>query len=160
MGDIHGKQKQSEPASRVCGDSEKVNSVATGSQELTNKERVALVEIQLADALRNRPGFMAKMVKRIDEGLDAQKRQFDMMEKKWIIEPDFKERREMLKLALAYVEGLPAQVNVNLNAGGKGADVPRLKDVLKHSPQARRALESLLALDEKRVHKSGPENGG
>lgn len=79
----------------------------------------------------------------IAKGLRAEKVHYCLVSKSWKAEPDYRERREMAKLAAAYLEGLPTQMVVNLSAGGAGQ--PKLADVLRASPNGRRAVEAFLA---------------
>jgi hypothetical protein len=100
-------------------------------------------ETRICDALRASPDLIPKLIEVIESGLQATKWSWDIVAKCKVEEPDHKERREMAKLALAYLEGLPAQTVVNLNAEAKSQ--PRLADVLRNSPNARRAIEGLLS---------------
>lgn len=106
----------------------------------SNAEAAQSLERSLASALRARPGLIEKIVGVIDQGLDATKWTFDMVKKEKVYEPDWKERREMAKLALAYLEGLPVQTVIGASVGD--GNVPRLADALRRSPNARRVLES------------------
>lgn len=82
---------------------------------------------------------MAKLVRVIDEGLDATKVHYDIVEKRRIAEPDFRVRLDTAKLAMAYLEGLPVQTVVGASVGD--GNLPRLADALRRSPNARRVLE-------------------
>lgn len=120
------------------------------------------IERSVAQALRDRPGLVEKLVDVIEAGLGATKSHFDLVQKCFVPEVDFKERREMAKLALAYLDGLPVQTVVGVGPGAAGSG-PRLAEALERSPGARRALEGFLArsgvvLDLPRVAPAGDQD--
>lgn len=140
MSDQGGEVESGESRAGACAKSE----APTEAQLSENLGR------SLALALRSRPGLVESLVDVIAKGLQAEKWSYDLVLKERVYEPDFKERREMAKFAAAYLEGLPTQMVVNLSAGGAGQ--PRLADVLRASPNGRRAVEAFLA----RMESSAP----
>ncbi len=101
------------------------------------------VEGSISAALRSRPGLVSKLVDVIESGLVAEKWTFDLVKKQKVFEPDHRIRLDTAKLALAYLEGLPVQTVVGASVGDAGA--PRLAEVLKRSPNARRVLEGFVS---------------
>ena len=117
----------------------------------TNAEACVRLEASLVAAMRSQPGFTDRVVGALREGLDATKSQYDMVEKRWVSLPDHRVRLDAAKLCLAYLEGLPTQTVVSASVGGSG-DLPRLSEVLRKAPNARRVLESFAA----RLGPAGP----
>lgn len=123
--------------SRACGR-------VTESDAMSHREAALSVERSICSVIRARPGLVESLVDVIAAGLRAEKWTYDLVQKARIYEPDLKERREMAKLAMAYLEGLPVQTVVGASVGGAG-DLPRLAEVLKRSPNARRVLEGFVS---------------
>lgn len=98
--------------------------------------------VGLAEALRARPDLVVKVAAVIEDGLSATTWRWSKEDGKTIVEPDWRERREMAKLILSYVEGLPVQrlVTASVEAGQR----PDLMGLLKRSPNARRILDRMI----------------
>lgn len=97
---------------------------------------------RVTDLLREKPGMVHELVEVIHDGLKATKRHWDGVAKQMVEAPDWSARREFAKLAMAYLEGLPAQtvLNVGVDASAK----PDLVAALRRSPNARRAVQRLV----------------
>lgn len=94
-------------------------------------------------ALRADPEVPRKLAEVLLAGLEATTWRWDKATGKVVTEPDYKERREYARLILSYCEGLPRQTIINVDA--LAGDRPVLAEILRRSPNARRAVEAFLA---------------
>ena len=92
-----------------------------GDAVLENPTRARTKRAVVSDAAR------ARAIECLIDGMDATKRVWDRDNAKWIEEPDWNTRTKNAELVLAYSDGRPVEMKIELSGGFEGYDAKLAK---------------------------------
>lgn len=94
----------------------------------------------VVSGLRTNPRLANKVLREIENAVEATRPVWDSSKKSFIEKPDFKTRLAACELFLSYCVGLPVQRNENLNITAPNTAAVGYEEMLRKSPALRQAM--------------------